>query len=92
MQELLKCLAHASLQPDENSGDAGDVNIGSVNNNRNSDSDNSSGEEADDKDEEGASCNLRCPICKQEPKSLKKLRRHFAIRTATHHILKSIFR
>jgi len=82
MQELLKCLAHADLQPDHNSGDAGDVvDVGGLGDDKNGDSDE---EEADDNVEKGG--DLHCPSCEQEHESLRKLKRHFAIRIlpATH--------
>ncbi|KAK3391218.1 hypothetical protein B0H63DRAFT_133458 [Podospora didyma] len=78
MRELLKCLAHASLQSSDSGGDI------DIDNGRDSSSDNDLEEEGDDENEEDedGGDDLRCPQqgCKQKEEFVieKELNRHFA--------------
>ena len=80
MRELLKCLAHASLQSGVGGGDI------DIDNGRDSSSDNDLEEEGDDENEEDedAGDDLRCPQqgCEQKEEFVteKELNRHFATR------------
>jgi hypothetical protein len=91
-RELLKCLAHASLQSGDGGGDIDEP--GNADNERDSGSDNDiEEEEADGTNEENEDDDdddLRCPlqVCEQmeEFETLKELSRHFATRIATHYV------
>lgn len=89
MRELLKCLAHANSQSEEDrTGDIDeDSNIDVV---RNDNFDNSEEEEQDDVEDDTEDDDLHCPlqVCeqKEEFEKLKDLTRHFATRMMIHSV------